>query len=284
MHGCEWEAGDACLYLTEYLLINFDKNETITNILNSTVINIIPLLNPDGRQIDDRFNANGVDLNRNFDVDFGRLRGGCLRIGTLFGKRVFTYRTNELLHKLIPSFPLFLLNCGRNAFSEPESRAFKDFAYELEKYELSFYLNCHTAVHNIANPWQAFKPPFEIPKKEESIHATVREWVAENTEYENAGMSFEGEESRASGTSMDWCYKEFRIPSFTFEILSQDYEPAAGGGKHDNLFQFSCIYLLTLIIYVNGKHLIFNHPCQRVCHQSLYSNLFYNFLSTGETA
>ena len=31
----EWEGGEACLYLAEYLLINFDDNATITHILNS---------------------------------------------------------------------------------------------------------------------------------------------------------------------------------------------------------------------------------------------------------
>ncbi len=34
IHGCEWEAGEACLYLADYLLINFRKNATVTNILN----------------------------------------------------------------------------------------------------------------------------------------------------------------------------------------------------------------------------------------------------------
>jgi len=27
IHGVEWESGEACLYLAEYLLINFDNNE-----------------------------------------------------------------------------------------------------------------------------------------------------------------------------------------------------------------------------------------------------------------
>ena len=62
IHGCEWEAGEACLYLTEYLLINFDSNKTITNILNTTEVYIIPLVNPDGRQKDNRFNLSIGDF------------------------------------------------------------------------------------------------------------------------------------------------------------------------------------------------------------------------------
>jgi len=69
IHGVEWEGGEACLYLVEYLLINFDNNNTVTNILNTAEVYIIPLVNPDGRQNDNRFNDNGIDLNRNFDID-----------------------------------------------------------------------------------------------------------------------------------------------------------------------------------------------------------------------
>ena len=52
IHGCEWEAGEACLYLAEYLLLNFGENKTISNILNTTEIYIVPQLNPDGREQD----------------------------------------------------------------------------------------------------------------------------------------------------------------------------------------------------------------------------------------
>ena len=92
IHGEEWEAGEACLYLAEYLLINFDANETITHILNSSEVYIVPLVNPDGRQNngekweDKHGNDNSVDLNRNFDIYFGKLRGHCVRLGKLFGR------------------------------------------------------------------------------------------------------------------------------------------------------------------------------------------------------
>ncbi len=257
IHGCEWEAGEACLYFAEYLLINFGKNESITNILNVTEIYIVPLLNPDGRQADDRFNANGVDLNRNFNIDFGRIRGGSLRVGTVLGKKVFTYREFPRLHKWFSSFPRFLLNCGRRPFSEPETQALRDLTYEIDSHDLSFYLNCHTAVHNIATPWTAFNPPFEMTNQEKKIFTYVKEWVAENTEYENADLSFEGEGYKASGTSTDWCFKEFKVPSFTFEILSQDYEPAAGGGKHDSLVHWMKTTLpvfMYLLVNIENLH------------------------------
>ena len=257
IHGCEWEAGEACLYLAEYLLINFEKNESITNILNTTEVYIIPLLNPDGRQKDDRFNENGIDLNRNFDIDFGRIRGHSIPLGKLFGRIKTPYLRFERLHKWFPNFPLFLTNSGRRAFSEPETRSLRDFMRELDNYDFSFYVNCHTAVHTFSSPWHAFKPPFKISNQEEKIHDYVIEWVVENTEYEDRDLSFEGYSYAASGTATDWCFKEFRIPSFTFEILSKDYEPGAGGGKHDSLVHWMKTTLpvfMYLLVNIENLH------------------------------
>ncbi|MBS3748537.1 MAG: hypothetical protein KGY65_02140, partial [Candidatus Thermoplasmatota archaeon] len=61
IHGNEWEAGESCLYLAEYILIN-KKNASMKSILNESNIFIIPLLNPDGRESDERWNENGIDL------------------------------------------------------------------------------------------------------------------------------------------------------------------------------------------------------------------------------
>jgi len=256
IHGCEWEAGEACLYLAEYLLINFEDNKTVTEIQNKTEIFIVPLLNPDGRQIDFRFNENGIDLNRNFDVDFGRIRGSVMPLGKILGRKI-PYVRFDRLHNWFPRFPLFLTNCGRRPFSQPETQALRDLMKYLDSNRFSFYLNCHTAVHNLDIPWNAFKPPFKKSIQEEKIFNYVLKWVTENTEYENAEMNLQGYSYKASGTAMDWCFKKFRIPSFTFEILSQDYEPAAGGGKHDNLVHWMKTTLpvfLYLIINIENLH------------------------------
>jgi len=242
IHGCEWEAGEACLYLADYLLVNFDRNETIINILNTTEVYIIPLVNPDGRQVDDRFNDNGIDLNRNFDIDFGRIRGGSMALGKLFGRIKIPYLEVPRLNKWISNFPPYLTNGGRRPFSEPETQAIRGLAKTIYQKDLSFYITCHTAGHCILGPWVAFKPPFEINQHDMDIMSDVEEWVDQNTEYteyrSGDGIVWNGEELFASGLSSDWFYKEYHIPSFTFEILSEDYEMWMGQGKHDNLIHW----------------------------------------------
>jgi len=236
IHGSEWEGGEACLYLAEYLLINFDGNKTIAHILNSSEVYLIPLVNPDGRQENVRWNENGVDLNRNFDIDFGRLlpkRGGVFRFGKLFGFIKIPYLYFPRL--LGPFFGLFT-NCGRHPFSESETQAMRDFMRDLGNNDFSFYVNCHTATHCIFIPWDAFKPPFEMTEQETNLLHYVLNWVGKNTEYEPISVpTYNGTRYYSSGVVMDWVFKEFRIPSFVFEILSTDYEPMMGHGKHDNL-------------------------------------------------
>jgi len=227
IHGDEWEAGEACLYLTEYLLINFDANKTITQILNSSEVYIVPFVNPDGREANERFTDNGVDPNRNFDVFFGKLRGKSFRLGKLFGKIKIP------VIKFFSKDPTkYLWNCGKFPFSEPETQAMRDLIKNLNKQDLSFYVNCHTALHTIAMPWLSYKPPFEMTSQEKRVFDDIVIWVHENTEYES--FRGEGYEYKAGGIAMDWVFKEFRIPSFTFEICSPDYDPWLGG-NHDHL-------------------------------------------------
>ncbi len=231
IHGSEWEAAEACLYLAEFLLINYDFNNTVGDILNNSEIYIIPILNPDGRQNNERWNDNAIDLNRNFDAHFGRLKSRNIRLGNLFG----------IIKKPMIEFPLLgigYINCGRRAFSEPETSAYRDFANSLKDKDLSFYVACHTAQYYISSVCNVnYKPEFVITSHERTVFNSVLDWVDKNTEY----RSLYGEDYQHAGfgSAQDWFFKNFHIVSFTFEILSLDYEPGYhGGGSHDHLIHW----------------------------------------------
>jgi hypothetical protein len=126
-------------------------------------------------------------------------------------------------------------NCGRYAFSEPESQALRDLLKTLDNNTFSFYVNCHTAWHNIMTPvpWSntILNPPYIMTEKEIQLFNYVKDWVEENTEYE----ADRSEENKVGGCADIWVFKELRIPSFTFEILSLDYDAWKGEKKHDHL-------------------------------------------------
>ncbi|MCP4614468.1 MAG: hypothetical protein GY845_37795 [Planctomycetes bacterium] len=66
IHGNEPEGTEMCLYFIDLLLRDYGTDERITNLVDTTAIWIVPLMNPDGFESGVRNNANHTDLNRDF--------------------------------------------------------------------------------------------------------------------------------------------------------------------------------------------------------------------------
>lgn len=66
MHGDEVVGRELTLYHIRRLLKEYGQDDRITNLLDNAEIFIIPSMNPDGFEKRQRYNAGGVDLNRNF--------------------------------------------------------------------------------------------------------------------------------------------------------------------------------------------------------------------------
>ena len=75
MHGNEPVGRQLILYLAEYLLKNYGKDNRVTEIVDTTEIYLMPSMNPDGFEKSPegfcggsygRKNGNGQDLNRDF--------------------------------------------------------------------------------------------------------------------------------------------------------------------------------------------------------------------------
>ncbi|XP_052799616.1 LOW QUALITY PROTEIN: carboxypeptidase D-like [Mya arenaria] len=84
MHGNEVISRQVLIYLIQYLLENYNKDERVTKLVNSVDIFIMPSMNPDGFEravegqcdgVTGRANANNIDLNRNFPDQFDQFSG-----------------------------------------------------------------------------------------------------------------------------------------------------------------------------------------------------------------
>ncbi len=71
IHGDEVVGFDLLIRLIQLLTSEYGSNPRITNLVNNTEIWINPLANPDGYVLQQRFNANGIDLNRNYPMPNG---------------------------------------------------------------------------------------------------------------------------------------------------------------------------------------------------------------------
>jgi len=65
-HGNEWPSSEIPLYLAHYLLENYSINNSVKDLVDNREIWIIPMFNPDGHENQSRYNAHGVDLNRDY--------------------------------------------------------------------------------------------------------------------------------------------------------------------------------------------------------------------------
>jgi hypothetical protein len=75
MHGGEKISMEMSVYLIEYLTDQYGQPgyEDVTFLVDNYDIWLMPLHNPDGHVANMRYNANGVDLNRNFPVPDGSI-------------------------------------------------------------------------------------------------------------------------------------------------------------------------------------------------------------------
>jgi carboxypeptidase T len=199
-HAREHLSTEVPLLLAEYLLENRD-DPRIKRLLETRDIWIVPMVNPDGVEWDisgtqykwwrknrtrNHDGSYGVDLNRNY----GYLWGGP---GASDNPRSDTYR-------------------GKSPFSEPESRAVRDFV--LARSNLSVLLSIHTFSELILYPWghtydsianQADREAFEI------MAQTMSRWNG-YTPQQSSDLYV------TTGDTTDWAYGELGIFAFTFEL------------------------------------------------------------------
>ena len=65
-HGNEWISAEVPILFAHYLVENYGSDPDVTEMVNEREIWIIPIFNPDGHVAQTRYNANGIDLNRDY--------------------------------------------------------------------------------------------------------------------------------------------------------------------------------------------------------------------------
>ncbi len=201
-HAREHLSTEIPLMLAQYLVAEYlAGNDHVIKLLESTVVNIIPLVNPDGSEYDiadGRYkmwrknrsvNSNGtfgVDLNRNYGYGWGG-EGASASPGS------DTYR-------------------GPEAFSEPETQAIKDFVESRKN--ITTLLSFHTFSKLILYPW-GHKYESIQDEADRKVHETMARTMAQWNGYKPQEISAL---YIASGDTTDWSYGEHKIISFTFEL------------------------------------------------------------------
>jgi len=188
-HGNEY-LGTALAYLTAKWYINAwsEGNEEAIQVLQNTELHILIMLNPDGNDIDTRWNINQVDLNRNYDHYWN------------------TCPTTQP---------------GSSAFSESETASNSAYMNEFVV-DADLYVTMHTGVWIMLYPWG--KWPDQPPDWElfwgirDEVHATVSDIPIQNA---NQGLY------PNCGTSRDYGYGVMGFPTFTFETDDEQFVPGS---------------------------------------------------------
>ena len=196
-HGNEY-LGTALAWLTAKWYINgwAEGNEEAINALQNTEIHILIMLNPDGNDIDTRWNINQVDLNRNYDHYWN------------------TCPTTQP---------------GSSAFSESETASNSAYMNSFMT-DADLYVTMHTGVWIMLYPWG--KWPEQPPDWElfhfirDDVHATVSDIPIQNA---NQGLY------PNCGTSRDYGYGQMGFPTFTFETDDEQFVPGTFESLHDRL-------------------------------------------------
>lgn len=155
---------------------------------------VLPLTNPDGAQLSEiggkplwKANANGVDLNVNFDARWGT-------------------GASNVTHPAPENY------IGPAPFSEPETRALRDFTLEVRP---ACTVSWHTKGEEIY--WE-FHQPLAKRMRDQKLARVL----ARSTGYPLITVK------NSAGGYKDWCIERLNIPAFTVEVGSDSFTHPIG--------------------------------------------------------
>lgn len=151
-------------------------------IFETRCIYMIPMLNPDGAELCQQANANGVDLNHNYDAGFEEYK--------------------KIEKELGITGPAPTRYSGEYPESEPETQAICSFIRALVPFKYIFTF--HTQGEEIYSGYNNYEPKNSV---------RVAKALARYSGYTHT----DPEEAASYGGLKDWYVKEFDLPAYTIE-------------------------------------------------------------------
>ncbi len=192
----------------KYLVGNYALDSQVRGLVDAAAIWIVPLVNPDGLEYsiqsyrywrknrrDNGDGSFGIDINRNYGYQWGADNDGSS-----------PYPDSEIYR-------------GSAAFSEPETRAVRDFFLSRNIRALISY---HSFSQTIMYPWGYTLQPAEKDAAMSAIAARMAALI----QAVNGRTYLYGESSRelylTNGDLTDWAYGTAGIPAYTIELPPAD--------------------------------------------------------------
>tara|TARA_Y100001970_G_scaffold147006_1_gene180505 strand:+ start:13852 stop:15252 length:1401 start_codon:yes stop_codon:yes gene_type:complete len=184
-HGNEHLGTELAFLVAEYYIEGWaDGEQGVLDVLATTELHILIMLNADGNDFDTRWNVNQVDLNRNYDHYWN------------------TCPTTQP---------------GSSAFSESETLANSIYMKEVVPHA-DLYITMHTGVWIMLYPWGKWP---EQPSDWEMYHH-IRDEVNSNISEIPIRNANQGLYPNC-GTSRDYGYGVMGYPTFTFETDDEQF-------------------------------------------------------------
>ncbi|MGB7296054.1 MAG: M14 family metallopeptidase [Candidatus Aminicenantales bacterium] len=212
-HAREWISVEVPYLLARFLLENYPSDPAVRRAVDHSEIWIVPLVNPDGLEYTIRFyrywrknrrlngdGTYGVDLNRNYGYNWAYDDRGS------------------------SSEPASEIYRGTGPFSEPESRAVRDFFFQRDFQALISY---HSFSQVILYPWGYTTAPTDQDALLKSLAALMSNLMrAVNGRIYGFGRAGDSL-YLTNGDTTDWAFGIAGIPAFTIELPPVDQ---LGGG------------------------------------------------------
>lgn len=196
-HGNEYLGVELVMYYLEDLLNLADQQDNATlQFLATTEVYAVPIINVDGNFLDTRKNSAQVDVNRNYDFQWGGAGSGGM--------------ITDLNYR------------GPSPASEAEVRANQDFGAKIRP---DVWITMHTGVAEFYWPWGYVDEKAPDWEFFESLEAPFENATKGAVDAMQASKLY-----LAAGATDDWAYGVLGVPAHTFEVHDDQFIPVYGQG------------------------------------------------------